>query len=164
MVLIKGPLILFMSKNCDYWAVCLSIAFSMAIGCSDGRPSRVPVAGQVLIDGQPLKYGTVRFIPNDARMSGSMLDSDGRFTLSCFDKGDGAVIGVHQVIIAAGESISPTRVRWHAPKKYSELATSGLKQEITGPNDSLVIQLTWDGGKPFVETVEGEDDSKKPGS
>jgi hypothetical protein len=113
----------------------------------------VPVSGRVLIDGQPLKFGSVRFTPENARMSGGMLDSEGRFSLSCFERNDGAVIGHHRVTIAAGETLSPTKVRWHAPRKYSDLGTSGLTQEIKGPDDNLVIYLTWDGGKPFDETV-----------
>jgi hypothetical protein len=130
-----------------------ALASIAVFGCSDGRPSRVPVSGQVLIDGQPLKYGSVRFTPDNARMSGGLLDAEGRFSLSCFERNDGAVIGVHRVTIAAGETLSPTKVRWHAPKKYSDLGTSGLVQEIKDPDDSLVINLTWDGGKPFDETV-----------
>jgi hypothetical protein len=130
-----------------------ALAAVAALGCSDGRPSRVPISGKVLIDGQPLKYGNVRFTPENARMSGGMLDSEGRFSLSCFERDDGAVIGLHRVTVAAGETLSPTKVRWHAPRKYSDLGTSGLTQEIKGPDDNLVINLTWDGGKPFDETV-----------
>jgi len=40
-----------------------------AIGCSDGRPDRVPVSGQVLIDGKPLTCGGVTFIPDGHRAS-----------------------------------------------------------------------------------------------
>jgi hypothetical protein len=29
--------------------------------------------------------------------------------------------------------------------------TSGLKEKISGPTDSLVIKFSWDGGRPFVE-------------
>ena len=28
---------------------------------------------------------------------------------------------------------------------------SGLKEEINGPTDNLVINISWDGGRPFVE-------------
>jgi hypothetical protein len=44
-------------------------------------------------------------------------------------------------------------MKWHAPKKYFRYKSSGLTEEITGPTDSLVINLTWDGGKPFVERI-----------
>lgn len=121
------------------------------VGCSDGRPERLTVSGQVLIDSQPLTYGYVRFVPKGARPSTSMLDENGRFTLTCYGNEDGVVPGVHQVEVNAGEPLSSTKTYWHAPKKYARFRTSPLKQEITESTDSLVIDLTWDGGKPFTE-------------
>lgn len=141
-----------MARNigCFVGAICL---VSLA-GCGDGRPARVPVSGQVLIDGKPLQYGMVRFIPKGARGSAGDLDKDGRFTLTCFDPNDGATIGVHQVVIASCEPLSATKSKWHAPRKFASHTTSGLEQEIKGPTDNLVINLSWDGGKPFIETEE----------
>jgi hypothetical protein len=120
-------------------------------GCGDGRPSRVPISGQVLIDGQPLTRGQIQFIPQGSRASRAVLDEQGRFKLSCFDKGDGAVLGQHTVIIFGSEPIGSTKMIWHAPKKYTDASTSGVKQEINGPTENLVINISWDGGKPFVE-------------
>lgn len=134
----------------------LLIAVLLLTGCGDNRPHRVPVSGQVLIDGQPLKHGFVRFIPAGARPSGGKLDEQGRFTLSCFDGEDGAVPGKHQVEISAREMLSATKVRWYAPKIYSDFGTSGIEQEISGPTDSMVINISWNGGAPFVETVATE--------
>jgi hypothetical protein len=111
----------------------------------------VPVSGRVLIDGKPLDYGYVRFIPANARPSGGRLDGNGRFTLSCFEDNDGAVPGLHKIAIVSCEPLSETEAIWYSPKKYAECATSGLEQLIEGPTDSIVINLTWDGGKPFLE-------------
>jgi hypothetical protein len=122
------------------------------VGCGDGRPTRVTVAGKVVIDGQPLKFGSVRFVPNNGRASVGQLDQSGAFTLMCFYAGDGALLGKHQVEVNAGEQVSSNRIRWHAPKKYSHFSTSGLTQEIAGPTDSVLIELAWDGGKPYTET------------
>jgi hypothetical protein len=130
---------------------CMSAGLLLA-GCNDdGRPQRVPVSGRVFIDGQPLDHGFVRFVPTDARPSGGQIDSFGRFRLSCFSDDDGAVLGRHKVAVVSCESISEYAVGWYAPKKYAECATSGLEQVIDGPTNSIVINLTWDGGKPFVE-------------
>lgn len=117
-------------------------------GCGDGRPTRVPVAGQVLIDGKPLTHGFIRFAAPDQRPASGQLGPDGRFTLTCYTENDGAVIGTHQVMINAREYIADEQFKWHAPQKYSSYATSGLTQEITGPTDSLVIKLTWGNERP----------------
>ena len=128
----------------------LSVA---VVGCGDGRPARLAVSGQVLIDGRPLTYGYVRFVPTGGRPSGGRLDAEGRFTLSCYGENDGIIPGTHRVEVDGSEWLSATKRKWHAPKKYFRYRSSGLEQEITGPTDSLLINLTWAGGKPFVETV-----------
>jgi hypothetical protein len=135
------------------------LAFIFLAGCNDGRPARVPVSGQVLIDGQPLKYGQIQFIPDNARLSGGRLDAEGRFTLSCFEKNDGAVLGLHRVTITAGEFVSSSQTRWHAPKKYADVTKSDLTQQVSDFANDLVINLTWNGGKPFVETYEADSES-----
>jgi hypothetical protein len=136
------------------------IAFAPSImlvvmGCSDGRPQRVPVAGRVLIDGQPLKYGYIRFVPQGARASGGGLDEQGRFVLGCFETEDGAVLGKHHVEVMAQKPLSETRIQWFAPKKYSNRGTSGLTFDVTEKTENANFYLTWDGAKPFVEVVEG---------
>lgn len=131
----------------------LGCAFCLvaALGCGDGRPARVAVSGKVLIDGQPLTQGIVQFVPVGTRPSAGKLDQEGKFTLTCFDGDDGIVPGTHKVMIAAKEIISESKVKWLAPPKYADFRTSGLSFEITEPTDDLTIELTWDGGKPFVK-------------
>lgn len=127
------------------------------VGCGDGRPKRVAVSGQVLIDGQPLKFGSVRFVPEAGRPSYGELDQSGHFVLTCYGEQDGVVLGTHRIEVAAGESLSPTKTKWHAPKKYANYANSPLTQQVTGP-DSVVISLSWEGGKPFIETFDAGGD------
>lgn len=134
---------------------------AIATGCGDGHPVRVPVSGQVLIDGQPLAFGTIRFIPSGHRSSQGTLDATGHFTLSCYGQNDGAVIGKHGVEITACERVKPTLLRWHAPKKYQSQSTSNLSEEITGPIDDLTINLTWSGGEPFDEAFFAPDSDYK---
>ncbi len=130
--------------------VLLLLACALA-GCRDARPTRVPVSGKVLIDGKPLMVGYIRFVPADARPSGGEIGPDGRFSLTCYDGQDGAVIGTHRVEVAASETLGANALRWHAPKKYLRADIFGLTVEITEPTDSLVIDLTWNGSAPFIE-------------
>jgi len=128
------------------------LLFAMS-GCGDGRPSRVPVSGQVLIDGKPLTGGTLQVIPEGDRAAYGDIGPDGRFKLSTFTDNDGCVLGKHKVVVVSREIINAGSQRWLAPKKYSSFEESGLNVDITGPTEDLKIDLTWDGGKPFVENL-----------
>ena len=127
------------------------IALLLVAGCGDGLPTRVTVSGQVLIDGEPLTVGNIKFVPDGARPSSGTLDESGRFTLTCYDGGDGVVPGTHRVQVSSMEVVSASKVKWKAPPKYADFRTSELSYTITEPTDDLQIKLTWDGGKPFVK-------------
>ena len=128
-----------------------AVVILLCSGCGDGRPERVTVSGQVLIDGKPVPTGNIKFVPEGARPSAGTLDENGRFTLTCFDGNDGVIPGKHRVQISASEIISSSKMKWFAPRKYADFRKSGLEYEITEPVDDLKIELTWDGGKPFVQ-------------
>ncbi|MBN1911279.1 MAG: hypothetical protein JW818_16155 [Pirellulales bacterium] len=132
----------------------LALMLPSLTGCGDGRPKRVPVSGQVLIDGKPLTFGFVQVKPGNARSAYAQIGSDGRFTLTTFGGNDGVVLGTHPVAVKANEQLSETRIRWHAPKKYADTNTSGLTITIDHDTRELPpFELSWEGGKPFVETV-----------
>jgi hypothetical protein len=127
----------------------------MAVGgCGSDRPERVPVAGKVMIDGEPVEHGSIRLIPPDARPSVGKLGPGGQFELTCFGGDDGSVLGTHKVTVTAVEQLDPNTQRWHAPKLYSTPSTSPLEVEIDGPTKDLVIELSWNGGKPFAESLQ----------
>jgi hypothetical protein len=130
-----------------------------SIGCGDGRPRRVRVSGQVLIDGEPLGVGNIRVVPSDARAATGTIGSDGRFTLTTFEKDDGCVPGMHPVVITAFETISAGAIRWMAPPQYRDLDTSELTATIDKETDSLLIELTWNGGKPFIQRMDSTGDA-----
>ncbi|MBN2296235.1 MAG: hypothetical protein JXM70_27645 [Pirellulales bacterium] len=135
--------------------VTVVILIPTLLACGDGRPKRVPVSGIVTIDGKPLTCGFITLKPKDARPSTGNIGKDGRFTLTCFEKGDGAVEGTHAVAVNAFEQLNSNTLRWHAPKKYSNPNTSGKTVTIDGPTDSLTIELSWEGGRPFDENIGG---------
>lgn len=118
-------------------------------GC--GGPRVVPVSGRVLIDGQPVEHGFVRVAPEGYRAATGTLGPGGRFTLTTTDPDDGCLVGTHPAEVIALETLGPGAQKWHAPKEYGDVGTSNLTVTITGPTDDLKIDLTWNGGKPFVE-------------
>lgn len=131
---------------------------ALVAGCGDGRPTRVPVSGRVLVDGKPLQVGNIRFYPAENRVAMAKIQLDGSFRLSTYDFGDGCVTGRHPVSVNASKLVNSQTMRWYAPKKYAGANTSGLEFDVTGPTDSAEIQLTWDGGKTFDERIVGGGD------
>jgi hypothetical protein len=130
----------------------LALITVAAAGCGDGRAKRVPVSGVVKIDGVPVTTGFITFVPTEGRSASGDIDAQGRFTLSSYEPGDGVLIGTHNVEVMAREAVSETSARWHAPKKYTSHKTSGITVDIDQPTSDLEINLTWDGGKPFIES------------
>lgn len=152
----ETPIIHSHNRQCPTTLVFLFVvlpAVAIIAGCGPNRPARVPVSGQVLLDGQPLGGGTIRLYPASARPASARIGPDGRFTLKTFETGDGAVLGAHPVSVAYFEEFNDTKRKWLAPKKYADPSTSGLTVTIDSATDSLTIELTWDGGKPFVERL-----------
>ena len=159
------PIALAMNFCSAHWPTSL-IVLSLAIvltGC-DGRPKRVPVSGTVFIDGQPLKNGQIRMIPStpNTRSAQSMIDSQGRFTLGTFEVNDGAVLGEHPVEIISVDLL-PNGKKWLIPKKYASITTSGTTIKVEKPTTDMRIELTWDGGKPFVEAADNTGDAPPVG-
>jgi hypothetical protein len=130
----------------------LLAALACVAGCGDGRPQRVPVSGTVMIDGAPLSYGFVTFVPAAGRSASGQLDGQGRFTLGSYEPGDGVLPGSQRVSVLARESLNDKQAKWHAPKKYKDHDSSGIVIEVTEPTDDLKIDLTWGGEKPTIET------------
>lgn len=131
------------------WLILAAVA--ALSGCSPGEPRLVPVAGRVLIDGEPLRLGYIRFVPERGRASGGQIDTEGRFALTCRTEGDGAVTGRHRIEVIARERLDAESMRIHAPNTYEDITTSGLSAVIEGPTAGLTIELSWNGGGPFVQ-------------
>ena len=72
------------------------------------------VEGQVIYQGQGVAGAVVVFSPVDdasAAMSGKAAngnaDEDGRFTLSTYEMGDGAIVGKHRVSVSTEDPLKP---------------------------------------------------------
>lgn len=83
-----------------------SLASLALVGCSKSPYELAPVAGRVVIDGQPFTQGKVMFAPiakGENRESGraafGRLGADGSFSLGTYEDGDGAVVGEHWVTV-----------------------------------------------------------------
>jgi hypothetical protein len=110
----------------------------LAAGCGSDQPTVVPVDGVVRIDGQPLRTGTVRFIPAAGRSARGQIQSDGSFRLGTYREADGAQVGMSRVAITAFEvpagNVNPDvdrpRSKSLIPLRYNSTANSGLTFEV----------------------------------
>lgn len=135
--------------------ICLGGISFVLSGCGDGRPTRVPVSGKVLIDGQPVTKGSIRFHEENGRPATGGINSNGTFILTTFEKGDGCTPGEHRVSVISYDEPAGMR-RWFVPKKYAKPEESGISKSIEGPTDSLLIELTWNGQTgPEIEKLPG---------
>ena len=117
--------------------------FSMS-GCDDSTVKTYQVSGIVKFeDGQPVPHGVVEFrAGGSAPVARGKIGSDGRFTLGTFSDADGAVEGLHNIIVVQHAIIdsavnSPDQVREHASHKtvlvdpkFASYDTSELRAEV----------------------------------
>ena len=133
------------------------ILLFLAAGCGSDRPEMAPVTGTVLLNGQPVIEAGVTFMPSAGRPATGQSDEAGRFELTTFNSGDGAVLGQHVVTITKTETREvtypdggrepvekivrpPGRL---VPPRYSDPGQSNLSATVTadGEND-FTFELT----------------------
>jgi hypothetical protein len=109
----------------------------------EGRKSTTPVSGTVTLDGKTIDGAIVLFRSESAGLTANgRTDAQGRFTLSTYENGDGAVPGTYTVSVSKiehkvtpdpkGEPFPPTTEEiWHIPAVYTEFDTSNLTATVT---------------------------------
>lgn len=138
--------------------VCFVVASIVTIGgCSKrrgNRPQTFPVQGVVTMGGEPLAGATVMFNPIASGGSGAiaLTDEQGRYKLTTFDSGDGAVAGEYRVafvktIFPKQEGVDPMVAMSGDPKnvlplKFADSATSGFTATVAeGPDNAFDFAL-----------------------
>lgn len=124
------------------------------------RPPTFAAGGIVLVDGKPVEGVKVQFErpPGDEgrpRVAFGYTDSRGRFRLTTFRDGDGAVAGEQAVLFERitvetlpkppGAELAPTREISHLPERYRSAKTSGLTATVTaGGRNEFSFSITSD--------------------
>src|SRR4051794_3897586 len=95
------------------------------VGCGPGNGLNLAkVSGKVTYKGQPVKNGTVFFMPDESKGTvgppavGSIV-SDGSYIMSTESAGDGAIVGHHKVGITGVEPIADSEAVELDPEKDS---------------------------------------------
>jgi hypothetical protein len=137
------------------------LACALLSGC--GGPKVAQVTGRVIYGGKPVTGGKIMFYPESGRMALGNIGLDGRYKLTTFQPGDGALVGLHRVAIEAtrvgpgsyetpktieeehalsrktgpgGKVLVAGKVEWLVPEKYAHVESSGLTAKVgSDPNE-----------------------------
>lgn len=116
----------------------LALAAGLAVfglvlpGCGPKYPETIPVAGTVTLDGRPVSGAAVVFTPEAGEAATATTDASGRFSLSTFRLGDGALPGDYRVTVSK-TTVEPgeeEKVVFVVPKEYGNVATSPLACQV----------------------------------
>lgn len=96
--------------NMRHGAVLLLASCLYLIGCEavpENQKGTVPVKGVVTFSGSPVAGATVTFLaPKDGRSASAVTDAQGRYALTTFRRGDGALPGDYNVIVMKFEVVT----------------------------------------------------------
>lgn len=123
--------------------------FALAVsGCGPSKdvPATAPVEGTVTYQGEPVESGTVTFFPEGGeRPASGLLGANGEFTLTTYEKGDGAVLGTHKVVVVSMKDSATvgtgTSMDSAIPLKYSTPDTTPLSYEVEEGQNTFEISL-----------------------
>ena len=110
-------------------------------GCNNYESETAIVRGTIVLDGEPVRKGTVMFVPLSGRAGRGLIEPDGTFQVSTYREGDGAAVGENKVavIVAFGESATAEEIAKHQlPTKYASTSTSGIVCNVKAGEENEV--------------------------
>jgi hypothetical protein len=146
------------------------LAALVLAGCwGTGRPPTYPVTGTVTWKGKPVEGARVVFVPQDpgGQAAAGITDAQGRYRLTTFVEGDGALEGEYRVKVTKYEVRNPTQAEKQAylsiedeqkmrfagdelptpparnllPKPFEDEHTSGIVHKVPRQPSTLDIAL-----------------------
>jgi len=130
------------------------LLLTATLSCEQSGPELAPVEGKVVIDGEPLRFGSVMFQAKSGQPARGIIQEDGTFELTTYEPGDGAHVGVNRVRVTQFASQSPKRRAENPdgepslgelliPRRYTRYETSGITVTVKPDgNRDVLISLT----------------------
>jgi hypothetical protein len=151
-----------MNRTDRLWrlAVLSVAALFFGFGCSAGNGLNLAkVRGKVTYKGEPIKHGTVFFMPDEAKGTvgppavGS-ITSDGSYIMSTESAGDGVIVGSHMIGITGLEekpvgSESPAATPESDAKAYMKGKAKDAAVARSGAKDKEADSFTDKGGQKW---------------
>ena len=127
------------------------------LGCraKQGQLPTAQVTGRVTLRGVPLTRGEIKFFPvqvsgEGVRVAYGTLDAEGRYCLSTYRQGDGAILGDHRIAVESSEETSPgfgkteamaRQSKWLIPARFADPQTSGLTAHVEKGRNTFDFDL-----------------------
>lgn len=143
------------------WTSAFAALTTVLSGCGDGssHPPVFPVSGTVAYNGEPVAGAMVSFMGENAPKEASgITNSDGEFRLSTFSLNDGAVAGVHKVIVSktdpeAVKAAPSMEDMMNDPAALAEQAAAELESQEDGKKPLIPLIYSSPETTPLTETV-----------
>ena len=125
------------------------VALCTFCGCGGSPYEVAPVRGVVTLNDKPFTQGGVMFAPlakdddaNSGKSAVGRIQADGTYTLTTFEKNDGAVVGEHWVTIVNHDEDNvpkgvPEFARIQVPEKKVVAAGKENQIDITPTRDEI---------------------------
>ena len=145
--------------SCRIRVGCAVALLSMLAGCGGGGSkapeNRVSVSGTITLDGMPLTFAAVSFLPETPK-SGTggfgATDESGKYTLKWHGTDEGVPPGKYKVVISrmsqkdgspipAGQSAADVGAVESLPLRYSDPTASELTGEVTTADKPIDFML-----------------------
>ncbi len=141
------------ARTAAFW-LSMALTIGFVSGCG-GEPGLARVKGRITYKGAPVATGEVFFTPEEPGKRGAkgILDSNGEYSLTTYETGDGAYTGKHKVsVIAQGpDKPIPPKMKGRMmeedmqgsgdpliPRKYFSAQTSNLSAEVSEGKTNVV--------------------------
>jgi hypothetical protein len=109
------------------------LGIGLLLGCGPSNPPTYKVFGVVSLDGKPVPGATITFIPEigtDAQPAVGTSDHEGKYSLTTFVSGDGAMKGMYTVTVMKVET-EPGQSPYDAYKQpESQTSSSASNQSL----------------------------------
>jgi hypothetical protein len=129
------------------WGLAAAVAWVVVSGCGgdSGELPAVPAGGTATFQGKPISKGTIHFQPEKGRPASGPIEG-GKFTLTTYKDGDGAVAGKHLVGVEVTEEVKDkdgdTTVKYIVPQKFANPTSSKITAEVPpGGKTDIVIDV-----------------------
>ncbi len=123
-------------------ALLAAVGFALP-GCGPTYPETIPVTGTVTLNGRPVGGAAIVFTPEEGEQATGTTDASGRFELSTFQLGDGALPGKHRVTVAK-TTVKPgeeERILYLVPLEFGRLQTSELTCDVQKEMEPVAFDL-----------------------